>query len=95
MSAGNESITYRGKRVVRAVGAILITVCALMAVLGTTVWEAELRGPMYALYWGWCFLLLLITIFVALVDLVMIRRAGRQSRRELFREQFVDKRSTD
>jgi hypothetical protein len=88
MSAEHETITYRGKRVVRAVGTILITVCALMAVLGTTVWESELRGPLYVLYWGWCFLLLMITVFVALVDLVMIRRAGRQTRRELFRQQF-------
>jgi len=88
MSAGHETITYRGKRVVRALGTILITVCALMTVLGTTVWEAELRGPMYALYWSWCFLLLGITIFVALLDLVMIRRAGRRTRRELFRQQF-------
>jgi TRAP-type C4-dicarboxylate transport system permease small subunit len=91
MSAEHETITYRGKRVVRAVGAILITVCALMAVLGTTVWAAELRGPMYALYWSWCFLMLVITMFVALVDLVMIRRVSRQTRRELFRQQFADK----
>ena len=95
MSAEHETITYRGKRVVRAVGAILITVCALMAVLGTTVWEAELRGPMFALYWSWCFLLLVITMFVALADLMMIRRAGRQTRRKIFRQQFADKHRQD
>ena len=64
-----------------------------MVVLGTTLWREELRGPRYALYWSWCFLLLLVTIFVALLDLLLIRRASGQSRRELFRRQFKDDRS--
>ena len=66
-----------------------------MVVLGTTVWREQLRGPRYVLYWSWCFLLLWITILVALFDLAMIRRAGRQRRRELFRQQFESNRPPD
>jgi hypothetical protein len=95
MSAGHESITYRGKRVVRVLGAILLTGCAVMAVLGSTLWQSQLQGPLYALYWSWCFLLLAITMLVALLDMVLIRRAGRQTRRELFRQQFADYRRPD
>ena len=90
MSADHETLTYRGKRVVRTVGTTLITACCLMVVFGQTLWSEQLKGPRYALYWGWCFLLLLVTIFVALLDLALIRRASRQ----LFREQFLAHRPT-
>jgi len=95
MSADHETLTYRGKRVVRTLGTILITGCSLMVVLGATVWSEPLKGPRYVLYWSWCFLLWLATILVALLDLVMIRRAGRHSRRELFRQQFMSGRRQD
>jgi cobalamin biosynthesis protein CobD/CbiB len=88
MSAGKETLTYPGKRVVRFIGALLTTVCCLMVVLGATVWAERLQGPRYVLYWSWCFLLLVLTLAVALLDLVMIRRASRQTRRQLFHDQF-------
>jgi len=88
MSAGRETLSYRGKRLIRAIGAILITASCLMVVLGVTVWSAQLQGFRYLLYWSWCFLLLMLTVLVALIDLLMIRRADRRTRRELFRQQF-------
>ncbi len=93
MSADSEhSLSYRGKTVVRTIGTILITSCCAMVVLGTTVWSEQLKGPRYMLYWGWCFLLLMLTIFVALFDLVLVRRASRQTSRELLQQQFMSDR---
>ncbi len=84
----NEKLTYRGKALIRTLGAVFISACCLMVVLGATLWREQLQGPRFVLYWSWCFLMALAAIFVALVDLVLVRRAGRQSRRELFRKQF-------
>jgi hypothetical protein len=88
----NLSITYRGKRIVRAAGTILITACAGMVVLGVTVLSDQLQGPRYVLYWSWCFLITAAALLVALIDMVMIRRAGDLTRRKLFREQFASSR---
>lgn len=89
MTEPNDKLTYRGKTIIRTLGAVLISACCLMVALGATLWRDRLQGPQFVLYWSWCFLIALAAIFVALVDLVMVRRAGRQSRRELFRKQFT------
>jgi hypothetical protein len=78
-----------GQRILRVLGTIFLTVCAAMFVLGLTIWEEELRGPMFAIYWSWCFLLAVITIFIALWDMVLVRRTFRRQRRELFRQEFM------
>jgi hypothetical protein len=83
-----SSLSYRGKFVVRAIGTVLISICAAMVVLGVTVLAEHLQGPRYVLYWSWCFLICAMALLAALVDMVMIRRASRQTRRELFQEQF-------
>jgi Co/Zn/Cd efflux system component len=88
MTEPNEKLTYRGKAIIRTVGAAFIAACCLMVVLGTTLWREQLQGPRFVLYWGWCFLVALAAIVVALVDLLLVHRAGRQRRRELFRKQF-------
>ncbi len=90
MTEPNEKLTYRGKAIVRTLGTGLISACCLMVALGATLWRGQLQGPGFVLYWSWCFLMALAAIFVALVDLMLVRRAGRQSRRELFRKQFTD-----
>lgn len=92
MSADSDSLSYRGKRVIRTIGTILITACCGMVVLGTTVWSEQLQGPRYVLYWSWCFLLLMLTFVTALFDMVMVRRASRQIRRELYRQKFMSNR---
>jgi hypothetical protein len=85
----DQTLTYRGKPIVRAIGTILLTACALMVVLGVTVFSNSLHGLRYATYWSWCFLLTTAAIIVALWDMLMLRRAGKQTRRQLFREQFM------
>ena len=54
-------------------GAAILAACAVMIVLGTTVWEQQLRGPQYALYWSWCFLLAVVAIFCALWDMLLVQ----------------------
>jgi hypothetical protein len=96
VSANPESsLSYRGKAVVRAIGAILISACAAMVVLGVTVLSDRLQGPRYVLYWSWCFLVTALSLLVALYDMIMIRRASRQTRRDLFRQQFKPDRPSE
>ena len=85
----NPPLSYRGKFVVRTIGVILISTCVAMVILGVTVFSDALQGPRYALYWSWCFLITAAALLVALCDLIFIRRASRQRRRELFRQQFT------
>ena len=87
----HEKLNYRGQRIVRTLGSMLLTACALMLVLGLTVLADRLHGPRFALYWSWCFLLTVAAIVVALVDMLLIRRASKQTRRALFREQLMTK----
>ena len=70
---------------------MLLTACALMLVLGLTVLADRLHGPRFALYWSWCFLITVAAILVAMFDMLMIRRTSKQTRRALFRDQFMTK----
>lgn len=79
----------RGQLVVRILGVLLLTACAAMLVLGLTVWAERWHGPQFVLYWTWCFVLALAAIIVALWDMVLVRRSGKRSKRELFRSQFM------
>ena len=89
MSANAENpLSYRGKKFVRIAGTLLISGCCLMVVLGVSVLSDRLRGPQFVLYWSWCFLIATLAILVAVFDLLMIRRAGRETQRKLFQQQF-------
>ncbi|MCS7049927.1 MAG: hypothetical protein NZ483_11635 [Verrucomicrobiae bacterium] len=76
-------------RAVRWASAILLVTCLGMIALGNTVWKDQLQGPRFALFWSWCFLLAAVAIVTALVDLVLLGRAYRRQRRELFRREFM------
>ncbi len=79
----------RGQRILRVLGTIFLTICAAMFVLGLTIWNEALRGPLFAIYWSWCFLLAMITIFIALWDMILLRRSYRRRQRELFKQEFM------
>jgi hypothetical protein len=85
------ALTYRGKFVVRSLGAIFLAVDLAMFVAGQTLWREELAGPMFLLYWSWCFLLTLLAGLVAVVDLFFVQRAGRQSRRALLQHAITER----
>jgi sterol desaturase/sphingolipid hydroxylase (fatty acid hydroxylase superfamily) len=73
----------------RIVGAILLFVCALMVILGSTVLAPQLQGPRFLLYWTWCTLLTLAAIIISLWDMLLVRRASKRTQRELFRKEFM------
>lgn len=77
------------QRILRYVGAVVLSACAVMFVLGLTVLSGRLQGLQLVRYWTWCFLLALASIFCALWDMILVRRAFKQTRRELFRERFM------
>ena len=79
----------RGQIGLRILGAVLLTACAVMVVLGTTVFVERLQGPRFVLYWTWCLLLTYSAIIIALWDMLLVRRASRRTRRELFRREFM------
>jgi hypothetical protein len=73
----------------RILGAILLFICALMVILGSTVLAPQLQGPQYLLYWTWCALFTIAAIIIALWDMLLIRRASKRTHRELFRKEFM------
>jgi hypothetical protein len=80
----------RGQIILRIFGGVLLTACALMVVLGSTVFAEQLNGPRFVLYWTWCLLLTCGAIIIAIWDMLLVRRASRRTRRELFRQEFMD-----
>ena len=81
----------RGQIILRIFGGVLLTICALMVVLGTTILNDRLWGPRFVLYWTWCLLMTCASIFLALWDMLLVRRVSRRTRRELFRQEFMQK----
>jgi hypothetical protein len=79
----------RAQRILRYVGAVILSCCAIMVVLGSTILAERLRGPQFLLYWSWCLLLTVVAIIIALWDMLLVRRASKRSRRELFQRQFM------
>jgi hypothetical protein len=79
----------RGQIVLRVTGGVLLTACALMVVLGVTIFAERLNGLRFILYWTWCLLLTFAAIVIALWDMLLVRRASRRTRRELFERQFM------
>jgi len=85
----------RGQRVLRYVGAVILSACAVMFVLGLTTLRERLHGLQIVRFWLWCLLLAVASIVCALWDTILVRRAFKQSRRELFREKFMTPDSAD
>ena len=79
----------RGQLLLRVFGGVLLTACALMVVLGTTVLDERLQGPRFLLYWTWCLLLTVAAIILALWDMLLVRRVSKRTHRELFRREFM------
>lgn len=81
----------RGQRVLRYIGGTILSACAVMLVLGLTVLRDQMHGMQLLVYWTWCFLLAIASIIAALWDMILVRRAFKRTRRELFRAEFMAK----
>ena len=79
----------RGQILLRVFGAVLLTACALMVVLGSTILAERLHGPQFIFYWGWCSLLTFAAIVLALWDMLLVRRVLKRKRQEMFRREFM------
>ncbi len=77
------------QRVVRYIGAVVLSACTVMLVLGLTVLEDRLHGFALAQYWVWCFLLAIASMVCAVWDMLLVRRSFKQTRRQIFRQQFM------
>ena len=79
-----------GQRVLRVLAGGLLTVCAGLVVLGVTVLQGWVQGPLrFVAYWTACLLLALAALGLALWDLMLVRHAFQRRRRQLFREEFM------
>jgi membrane-bound ClpP family serine protease len=76
-------------------GAVLLGSSLTMIVLGLTVLADRMENIQFIRYWTWCFLLAILAIGVAVFDMLLVRRAARQTRRRLFREQFMSQEFAD
>jgi hypothetical protein len=84
-----------GQIILRICGGVLLTVCALMVVLGMTVLDKRLHGLQFVLYWTWCLLLTFGAIILALGDMLLVRRTLNRTRRELFEREFMNRSFAD
>ncbi|HUJ10786.1 MAG TPA: hypothetical protein VL171_12230 [Verrucomicrobiae bacterium] len=90
MTANPEKLRLsHAQRILRYVGAVVLSSCAVMVVLGSTVLADRLHGPRFLIYWSWCLLLTIAAILIALWDVLLVRRASKRYRQELFRSQFM------
>ena len=80
-----------GQIVLRICGGVLLTACAIMVVLGTTVLNERLRGLQFVFYWTWCLLLTFGSFILALWDMLLVRRILKRTRRELFEREFINR----
>jgi hypothetical protein len=85
----------RGQIILRICGGVLLTACALMVVLGMTVFDERLSGIQFVLYWTWCLLLTFGAIILALGDMLLVRRTLNRTRRELFEREFMNRSFAD
>src|SRR6267154_2764702 len=85
----------RGQIVLRICGGILLTACALMVVLGMTLFNERLQGLQFVLYWTWCLLFTFGAVILALWDMLLVRRILKRTRRELFEREFMNQSFTD
>ena len=64
-------------------GVFFLILAVGMLIWGQTVLEPHLQGVVFLLYWFGCFLLTLIAIGIALLDMRALRRHSREEQREL------------
>jgi hypothetical protein len=64
-------------------GVFFLILAVGMLIWGQTVLEPHLQGVVYLVYWFGCFLMTLIAVVIALLDVRALRRHSREEQREL------------
>lgn len=78
------------KRRRRRVGLALILAAIVFVLLGQLVFDPFLKENLYVfvLYWGSCALFTVLALYVALMDMVAVRREAERAERKLVQETF-------
>ena len=74
----------------RWLGAFCLTVAAGLLIWGQIVLKPYLKGWGYIAYWSLCFLFTFGAIFIALLDIRVLRRRTRREQRELLERTLAD-----
>lgn len=86
-----ESHAFSRAQATRRIAAsIILGVAMTQFVLGLTVLRQGLSGHGFLAYWGVCFLLVVVVLFLALLDVWEIRRQARSRTRDLMRDHLLE-----
>ena len=86
-----ESHAFSRAQATRRIAAsIILGVAMTLFVLGLTVLRHELSGHTFLAYWAVCFVLVVVVLFLALVDVWEIQRQARSRTRDLVRRHFLE-----
>lgn len=67
----------------RGLGIVFLVASLLMLIGGFSAFGASLRGVDFLLYWLACAVSAIFALFIALIDLAVVRARGRAERQEL------------
>lgn len=74
----------------RWLGLLCLTLAAGMLIWGQTILKPYLKSWGFLIYWGLCFLFTFGAIFIALLDIFVMRRRTRREQRELLHRTLED-----
>jgi hypothetical protein len=74
----------------RRFGTACLTGAAAILILGQTLLSGYLDGVWFILYWSACFVLIVLTLLTALLDVQAVRRHAREQQRDLVRDALKD-----
>lgn len=70
----------------RRLSLLLLAGAAVLLVGGLAFWSERLRGWVFIVYWLACLGLAGLALVAACLDLMLVRRQGREARRDLARQ---------
>ena len=86
-----ESHAFSRAQAARRIAASLVLGVAMTQfVLGLTLLRPRLSGRAFLAYWGVCFLLVVVVLFLALLDIWEIRGHARRRTRDLVLDHFLE-----
>jgi len=74
----------------RALGTLFLGGSLVMLVWGQTALKSTLQGLPFILYWAVCMCLTFFALMIALLDLWIVRRRGREQEKQLLNDTLRD-----
>lgn len=79
----------KAKLIRRSLGGVCLAGAVVMLAVGETKPAAPAGHRSFAVYWLLCFLLVIVALLMAVLDLLTVQREARQAQRKLFEETLV------